>query len=541
MAQAFFELREPANEPYLDYKPGSPETEALHKQIEELKNQVIDIPAIIGGKEIRTEKKQDVTMPHNHKHKLATVYLCGEKEVNMAIEAALEAQKTWATFPWEEKVAIFLRAADLITGPYRYLFNATTMLGQSKTPHQSEIEAVGELADFLRFNAWYLTKIMQDQPFSPANNWNRMEYRGLEGFIFSVSPFNFTAIAGNLSSCPAMCGNVVLWKPALSSIYSSYYVMKVFEEAGLPAGVINFLPGSGADVGDPVMASPHLSGLNFTGSVGTFNHLWKTIGENINTYKYYPRIVGETGGKDFIFAHNSANTDELVTAAIRAAYEYQGQKCSAASRMYLPESLWAGFKEKFLAEVAQVKVGDVEDHSNFMGAVIDAKAFKSITSYIDFAHEAEDAEIICGGTYDDSVGYFVQPTAIVTSNPKFKTMEEEIFGPVLTIYVYKDEDFEDTLTLCDETSPYALTGAIFAAERHTLKFMADRLRNAAGNFYINDKPTGAVVNQQPFGGARKSGTNDKAGSMSHLYRWLSIRSIKENRVTPRDWRYPYMG
>lgn len=541
MANGFFNVKEPANESYLDYAPGSAERKALKAKLEELKNLNLEIPAIIGGKKVMTGNVQDVTMPHNHKHKLGTVHICGEKEVKMAIEASLEAQKKWATFPWQERVAIFQKAADLITGPYRYHFNAATMLGQSKTPHQSEIEAVGELADFLRFNAWYLTRIMEDQPYSPDGTWNRLEYRGLEGFIFAVSPFNFTAIAANLPSAPAMCGNVVLWKPTLSSIFSSYFIMEVLKEAGLPDGVINFLPGEGPDVGDPVLASPELSGLHFTGSTGTFEHLWKSIGNNIQNYKYYPRIVGETGGKDFIFAHNSANVDGLVTAAIRGAYEYQGQKCSAASRMYIPESIFPEFKEKFLNEVKDVKVGDVEDFKNFMGAVIDRKAFDKISGYIDFANNADDAEVICGGTYDDSVGYFIDPTAIVTRNAKFKTMAEEIFGPVLTICVYKDEDFEATLDLCDETSPYALTGAIWAQDRYVLYQMSERLRNAAGNFYLNDKPTGAVVNQQPFGGARKSGTNDKAGSMSQLYRWMSMRSMKETNVTPKDWRYPYMG
>ncbi len=540
MSNAYFYIKEPKNEPYNSFAPGTPERESLKQRLKELRSEVIEIPAIINGQEVRTENTSDVVIPHNHGHKLATLHQCGEKEVNMAIEAALEAQKKWAVMPWEERVAIFQKAADLVTGPWRDTMNASTMLGQSKTPHQAEIEAAGELADFLRFNAWYLAKIMHEQPYSPDGVWNRVEYRPLEGFIFAVSPFNFTAIAGNLPTSPAMCGNVVLWKPSTDSVYSNYFFMKLLKEAGLPDGVINFVPGRGASVGDPVLNSEHFSGIHYTGSVPTFNRLWKTIGENIDIYKTYPRVVGETGGKDFVFAHNSANVDQLVTATLRAAFEYQGQKCSAASRMYVPESIWPEFSEKFLGEVAKIKVGDVEDFSNFMGAVISRKAFDDITGYIDYAKEADDAEIIAGGNYDDSVGFFIEPTVVLTTNPKFKTMEEEIFGPVLTIYVYKDEDFDAALDLCDSTSPFALTGAIFAKDRYVIKKMSDRFRQSAGNFYINEKPTGAVVNQQPFGGARKSGTNDKAGSIINLLRWLSARAIKEVTVAPTDWRYPYM-
>ncbi|GAA5521993.1 L-glutamate gamma-semialdehyde dehydrogenase [Aliifodinibius salicampi] len=540
MSNAFFEIREPENESYNSYAPGTPEREELREEINRLKNQEIQIPAIIGGKEVKTDRQEDVVMPHNHSHKLGTVHLCGQKEVDMAIEAALEARKQWADMPWEERASIYLKAADLVTGPYRYTMNASTMLGQSKTPHQSEIEAVGEFADFLRFNAYYLQEIYEKQPYSPEGMWNRMEYRPLEGFVFAVTPFNFTAIAGNLPLAPALCGNVSLWKPATSSIYSSYFIMKVLKEAGMPDGVINFLPGSGADVGDPVIKSEHLSGLHFTGSTNTFQYLWKSIAENIEKYNTYPRIVGETGGKDFIFAHESADVDAVVIAAIRAAYEYQGQKCSAASRMYIPDSIWDEFRDKFLDEVKDVNYGDVEDFTNFMGAVIDQKAFDNITSYIDYVKESDDGEILYGGNYDDSEGYFVEPTLVLAHDPKFKTMEEEIFGPVLTVYVYEDEKFEETLELCDNTSPYALTGAIFAQERYALKKMADYLRQAAGNFYINDKPTAAIVNQQPFGGARKSGTNDKAGSAANLMRWISVRSIKETTVPAKDWTYPYM-
>lgn len=541
MSNAYFNIQEPKNEPYNSFEPGSPEKKKLKEKLKEMQEEVIEIPAIINGKEVKTGRTADVVMPHKHGHKLATVHYCGEEEVNMAIDAALEARKEWAELPWQERVAIFQKAADLITGPWRYTMNASTMLGQSKTPYQSEIEAVGELADFLRFGPWYLSKIMEEQPYSPDGMWNRVDYRPLEGFIFAISPFNFTAIAGNLPSAPAMCGNVALWKPSPESVYSNYFVMKVLQEAGLPDGVINFLPGEGADVGDPVLASPDLSGLHFTGSVGTFNHLWKTIGENIDNYKTYPRIVGETGGKDFIFAHNTADTEALVIAALRAAYEYQGQKCSAASRMYIPKSIWSDFKEPFLEEVGKINVGDVTNFTNFMGAVISRKAFDKITGYIDYAKEADDAEILAGGTYDDSEGYFVDPTVILTSNPKFKTMEEEIFGPVLTIYVYEDDTFEETMDICDNTSPFALTGAIFAQDRYALETMSKRFKQSAGNFYVNDKPTAAIVGQQPFGGSRKSGTNDKAGSVINMLRWLSAQAIKETRVPPKKWQYPYLA
>ena len=540
MSNAYFNIQEPVNEPYLPYAPGSSERAALKEVLKEQKEKEIDIPAIINSKEVKTDRTQDIVMPHNHGHKLGTVHLCGEKETKKAIKGALEARKKWAEMQWQERVAIFLKAADIITGPKRFLMNATTMMAQSKTPQQSEIEAVGELADFFRFNAWYLTRIYKDQPHSPDGMWNRMEYRPLEGFVFAVTPFNFTAIAANLPAAPVMCGNVAIWKPSTESVYSSWYVMQVLKEAGLPDGVIQFLPGDGPDVGDPVIESEHFAGLHFTGSTGTFNHLWKKIGDNIDKYNSYPRIVGETGGKDFVFAHNTADVHRLVISTIRGAYEYQGQKCSAASRMYVPKSIWGEVKEKLTTEVKKIKVGDVEDFSNFMGAVISRKAYDKITGYIDFAKDAKDAEIIAGGDYDDSEGYFIQPTVIVTSDPHFKTMEEEIFGPVLTIYVYKDDKFEETLEICDNTSPFALTGCIWARDRYALKQMQDRLRQSAGNFYINDKPSGAVVNQQPFGGARKSGTNDKAGSMVNLYRWLSMRTMKETYSAPLEWEYPYM-
>lgn len=540
MANAYFEIREPDNEPVKSYAPGTPEREELKKELERQKSQHIEIPAIIGGQEVKTGRTEDVVIPHDHQHKLGTVHLCGDKEVNMAIESALEARKKWADMPWEHRVSIFKKAADLLSGPWRYKMNAATMLGQSKTAYQSEIDAVAELADFFRYNAYYLTEIYKEQPYSPKGMWNRLEYRPLEGFVFAVTPFNFSSIAVNLPTAPALCGNVSLWKPALNSIYSSYFAMQMLKEAGLPDGVVNFLPGHGADVGDPAINSEHLSGLHFTGSTGTFQHLWKSIANNIEKYKTYPRIVGETGGKDFIFAHNSADVDALVVAALRAAYEYQGQKCSAASRMYIPESIWPEFEEKFTEEVGKIKVGDAQDFTNFMTAVIDQKAFDKITGYIDFAKEADDADVLIGGDYDDSDGYFIEPTLVRAHDPKFKTMKEEIFGPVLTVYVYEDDKFEETLELCDTTSPYALTGAIFSQDRYPLNKMADYLNQAAGNFYINDKPTAAVVNQQPFGGARKSGTNDKAGSAANLMRWLSVRSIKESQVPAKDWTYPFM-
>ncbi|GJQ62543.1 MAG: 1-pyrroline-5-carboxylate dehydrogenase [Melioribacteraceae bacterium] len=541
MSNGIFKNPETKNEPGFEFRPGSPEIDQLRAKLAELQSQEIEIPLIIGGKEVRTGNTAEIRPPHNTKKLLGVYHKAGEKEVNMAIEAALKARKEWAALPWEHRVSILRKAGELLAGPYRMLMNAATMLGQSKTPHQAEIEAACELIDFYRFNSLYYEELMTEQPYSPKEMWNRVEYRALEGFIFAITPFNFTAIAGNLPTAPALIGNVVLWKPASSAVYSAYFLMKLFKEAGFPDGVINFIPGSGGTVGDPVMASPDLAGIHFTGSTAVFQHMWKTIGGNIEKYKYYPRIVGETGGKDFIFAHKSANVDMLVANAIRGAFEYQGQKCSAASRMYIPKSLWAEFKEKYVAQVNEIKVGDIEDFSMFMGAVIDKSAYRDITGYIDYAANSDEAEFITGGTYDDSKGYFVQPTTIVTTNPKFKTMEEEIFGPVLTIYVYEDDKFDETLELCDTTSMYALTGAIFAEDRYAVDYMMKYLTNAAGNFYINDKPTGAVVNQQPFGGGRASGTNDKAGSKMNLLRWMSARSIKENFLTPKDWRYPYMG
>lgn len=540
MSNAYFLVPEPVNEPILGYAPGSPEKAELKSKLAEMAARKIEIPLIIGGEEVKTGNTAEMRIPHDHKHVLGVYHKAGEKEVKMAIEAALNSRQQWADMPWEHRASVFLKAAELLAGPWRATINAATMLGQSKTVHQAEIDAACELIDFWRFNVHYMADLMADQPMSSPGVWNRVEYRPLEGFIFAVTPFNFTSIAGNLPTSPAMIGNVALWKPASSAVYSAYYLMKLLEEAGLPQGVINFIPGSGGEVGNPVLASPDLAGIHFTGSTPVFQGMWKTIGENIGKSKYYPRIVGETGGKDFIFAHSSADVDALVVAALRGAFEYQGQKCSAASRMYIPKSIWEGFRDKYVAEVAKIKMGNVEDFTNFMGAVIDKGAFQTITGYIDYAKKADDAEFITGGKYDDAQGYFIEPTTIVTTNPKFKTIVEEIFGPVMTIFVYEDEDFEKTLELCDTTSMYALTGAVFAQERSMLIKMADKLKNAAGNFYFNDKPTGAVVGQQPFGGGRASGTNDKAGSAMNLLRWMSVRTMKETFVPPKEWTYPFM-
>jgi len=540
MSNAFFKVPTPYNEPVLNYAPGSPERAELKIKIEELKAKQIEIPIIIAGKEVKTGKTVEMRAPHDHNILLGTYHKAGKIEVDMAIEAALEARKTWSEMPWEHRIAIFLKMADLLAGPWRSTLNAATMLGQSKTAYQAEIDAVAELCDFWRFNAAYMADLMKEQPESSPGVWNQSEYRPLEGFIFAVTPFNFTSISGNLPTAPAMVGNVSLWKPASSSVYSGYFLMQLFKEAGLPDGVINFVPGSGGQVGNPVMASENLAGIHFTGSTAVFQSMWKTVGENISKMKYYPRIVGETGGKDFIFAHNSANVKALAVAALRGAFEYQGQKCSAASRMYIPKSIWAEFKKMYVTEVNKIKMGDIQDFTNFIGAVIDRGAYESITSYIKMAAESDEAEFITGGNYDDSKGFFIEPTTIVTTNPQFKTMQDEIFGPVLTIYVYEDEKFDETLELCDTTSMYALTGAVWAQDRTMLVKMANRLRNTAGNFYYNDKPTGAVVGQQPFGGGRASGTNDKAGSAMNILRWMTARTLKETMVPAEEWTYPYM-
>ena len=540
MSNAYFRVPEPINEPIKSYAPGSPERAELSAKITELKSQQIEVPLIIGGEEIKTGDTAEMVIPHDRSHILGTYHKAGAEHVEMAVEAALNAQKEWALMPWEHRVSVFLKMAELLAGPWRATINAATMLGQSKTAFQAEIDSACELIDFWRFNAFYMAQLMADQPISSPGIWNRLEYRPLEGFVFAVSPFNFTSIAGNLPTAPVLVGGVSLWKPASSAVYSAYHLMKLYEDAGLPKGVVNFIPGSGGQVGTPVMTNPNLAGIHFTGSTAVFQGMWKTIADNLKNNKYYPRIVGETGGKDFIFAHNSVDVDALVVGAIRGAFEYQGQKCSAASRMYVPQSRWDEFKEKYTAEVAKIKMGDVEDYTNFMGAVIDRGAFDTITDYIKYAQDSDEAEIITGGGFDDSKGFFIEPTTIVTTNPKFKTMAEEIFGPVLTIYVYDDDKFEEALELCDTTSAYALTGAIWAQDRQALVHMADKLRNAAGNFYFNDKPTGAVVGQQPFGGARASGTNDKAGSAMNLLRWMSVRTMKETFNPPKDWTYPFM-
>jgi 1-pyrroline-5-carboxylate dehydrogenase len=530
MTNGIFNVPIPKNEPILSYEPGSQEKKELKAKIVELKGKEIEIPVIIGGDQVTTGKTVECRCTHETKHLLGIYHKAGEKEVDQAIQAALAVRPAWASMSWEARASIFLKAADLLAGPYRPILNAATMLCQSKTVFQAEIDSACELIDFYRFNPFYMQQIYQQQPQSSAACWNYVEQRPLEGFVFAVTPFNFTSIAGNLPTSPAMMGNVVLWKPASSTVYTAYFIMQLLKEAGLPDGVINMVPGPGASVGDPVMASPYLAGVHFTGSTAVFQNMWKTIGNNLANYKTYPRIVGETGGKDFIFAHKSVDINALNTAIIRGAFEYQGQKCSAASRAYIPESIWDDLKEKLMTSVRRIRIGSPEDFTNFMCAVIDRAAFNTITSYIDFAKDASD----------DSKGYFIEPTIILTTNPKFKLIEEEIFGPVLTVYVYPDDEYEQTLHLCDETSPYALTGAIFGTDRFAIIQATEILTHAAGNFYINDKPTGAVVGQQPFGGSRASGTNDKAGSIINLQRWVTPRTIKENFLPPLDFAYPHM-
>jgi 1-pyrroline-5-carboxylate dehydrogenase len=501
----------------------------------------LEIPLIIGGREVKTGNLADCRCPHDHGHLLAQYHKAGPEEIKMAVEEANKAWKDWSEMDWISRASVFLRAAELLATKYRDILNASTMLGQSKTPHQAEIDAACELIDFYRYNPFYMNQIYTEQPDSVGESWNYVEYRPLEGFVFAVTPFNFTSIAGNLPTSPAMMGNVVLWKPASSAVYSAYFCTQLWKEAGLPDGVINFIPGPGRYVGDPVLEKGDLAGVHFTGSTAVFQGMWKTIGGNIMNYRSYPRIVGETGGKDYVFVHASADVEAAVTALVRGAYEYQGQKCSAASRAYIPQNLWPELKDRLVEEIKTIKMGDITDFSMFMGAVIDKAAFDSIVEYIDYAKSSSEAEIIVGGGYDDSKGYFIEPTVVVTTNPRFKLMEEEIFGPVLTLFVYPESEYEQTLEMCDKTSPYALTGAIFALDRKAIAQASRVLRHTAGNFYINDKPTGAVVGQQPFGGARGSGTNDKAGSYLNLLRWVSARTIKENLNPPRDYRYPYMA
>jgi 1-pyrroline-5-carboxylate dehydrogenase len=531
----------PVNEPIYSYAPGSRERKELKSALKEMSETVLDIPIIIGGEEIRTGNTAKVVMPHNHKKIMATYHKAGKAEVRKAIDTAVAAQATWKSMRWEERCAIFLKAADLLATKYRYQINAGAMLCAGKTAFQAEIDAACELIDFLRFNVHYAEQIYKNQPVSSAGIWNYVQHRPLEGFVFAVTPFNFTAIAGNLPAAPAIMGNTVVWKPASSLVYTPYLFMRILEEAGLPAGVINFIPGSGSSVGDICLADPHLAGVHFTGSTRVFQQMWKTIGNNIANYKSYPRIVGETGGKDFVFAHSSANVPELVTGLIRGSFEYQGQKCSAASRAYIPKSLWPAVEERLRLEMATIKMGPTTDFRNFVSAVIDQNAFNSITEYITYAKENAGGDVIIGGGFDDSEGYFIEPTVILASDPGFKTMVEEIFGPVLTIYVYEDDAYEETLELCDTSSMYGLTGAIFGRDRQAVSFAMAKLENAAGNFYINDKPTGAVVGQQPFGGGRASGTNDKAGASNNLMRWISPRTVKETFVPPTSIDYPFMG
>lgn len=536
-----FRVPTPVNEPVYSYAPGTPAREALVAKYNELYAAHVDIPMVINGEEVRTGQTVNITPPHERHHTIGAWHRGDKTHVHAAVDAALAARPAWGSLAWEQRAAIFLKVADLVSGPYRSTINAATMLAQSKTAHQAEIDAACEFADFLRFNVQYMTDLYAQQPDSLPGMWNRLEYRPLEGFVVAITPFNFTAIAGNLPAAPALMGNTVVWKPADTQVYSAHVVMNLFRMAGLPAGVINLVTVDGPDLGDVVFSHKDFAGLHFTGSTGVFRHLWKTISNNLDRYKSYPRIVGETGGKDFIVAHPSADVDAVVANALRGAFEFQGQKCSAASRAYVPRSLAAVFQEKLAAELATVRMGTPADLGNFFSAVIDERSFDKIAGYIEAARQDPSCTILSGGTYDKSVGYFVAPTVVVTTDPKSKTMVEEIFGPVLTVYIYEDAAWEETLTLVDETSEYALTGAIFARDRYAIEHAMKRLENAAGNFYINDKPTGAVVGQQPFGGARGSGTNDKAGSYLNLIRWVSPRTIKETLVSPTDYRYPFLG
>jgi len=530
---------EPTNEPIYSYAPGTPERSSLQKRLRELKREQLDIPAFIGGEEVRTGNTVSIHPPHELDHTLGQAHMCSPDDVNRAIQVSVDTRKEWMKLHWTDRASVFLKAAELLAGPWRDTINAATMLGQSKNPFQAEIDAACELIDFFRFNVHYMEQIYTDQPRSSRGIWNRIQYRPLEGFVFAVTPFNFTSIAGNLPSAPALMGNTVVWKPSSTSLYSAYYVYKLFEEAGLPPGVINMVPGKGASIGDPVFASPLFAGLHFTGSTRTFQHMWQVVGQNITQYRSYPRIVGETGGKDFVMAHASAKVKPLATALVRGAFEYQGQKCSAASRAYIPQSIWPQVKQEMLEQLEEIRMGPVDDFSNFMNAVIDKASFDNITGYIDEARTNPDVSFVFGGSYSDNEGYFIQPTVLQVADPKHRTMCEEIFGPVLSVYVFDDNRYEDVISLLDETSPYALTGAVFAQDRHVIKQTTDALVDNAGNFYVNDKPTGAVVSQQPFGGARGSGTNDKAGSYLNLIRWASARSIKETFDPPEHFGYPF--
>lgn len=541
MSKGFFNVPKAVNEPVKSYAPGTPEREQVLAAYRKMWNEQIDVPLYIGSEEIRTGNTQNMSAPHDHQHIVGKYHLAEKTHVEKAISTALEARKRWSKMTWENRAAIFLKAAELIAGPYRAKINAATMIAQSKTIHQAEIDAACELIDFLRFNVEYMSQIYNDQPISDSSVWNRLEHRPLEGFVYAITPFNFTAIAANLPSSAAMMGNVVVWKPSDSQIFSAKVIIDVFKEAGLPDGVINVIYGDPVMITDTLLASPDFAGLHFTGSTHVFKDLWAKIGTNIHNYKTYPRIVGETGGKDFILAHPSANVKQVVTGIVRGAFEFQGQKCSAASRVYIPSSLWPAVKAQLETDVNSMKMGSPEDMSNFFTAVIHEGSFNKLASYIDQAKQDADAEIILGGGYDKSKGWFIEPTVIVTTNPKYKTMETELFGPVVTIYVYEDSKWNETLELIDTTSEYALTGAVFSTDRYAIEEATIALENSAGNFYVNDKPTGAVVGNQPFGGARASGTNDKAGSMLNLLRWVSPRTIKETFVTPEDYRYPFLG
>ncbi|MDR3308908.1 MAG: L-glutamate gamma-semialdehyde dehydrogenase [Tannerella sp.] len=541
MNNSLYRFNKPENEPVKSYAPGASETVCLRQTLKQLSSEEWDIPLIIGGKEVRTGNTGKVVMPHDHRHVIATYHKAGEKEVQAAINASITAHHEWSELPWIERASVMLRIAELFAVKYRYLLNASLMLGQSKNPFQAEIDAPCELIDFLRFSAFYGSRLYAEQPYSDKGILNRIEYRALEGFVFSLSPFNFTSIAGNLNMGPAMMGNVAVWKPSTTAIHSNYLLMQVFKEAGLPDGVVNFIPGQGSVIGKVVTASPDFAGFHFTGSTATFNTLWRQIGDNLEHYKSYPKIVGETGGKNFIFVHPSSPSLEVSTAIVRGAFEYQGQKCSAGSRAYIPSSLWKAIKEEIGDMLKEIKMGDPQDFSNFVNAVIDETSFDNIMSYINFARQSPDAEIVFGGKGDKSVGYYVEPTVILTTDPQFKTMREEIFGPVITIFVYDDDKYEETLELCDHTSLYALTGSIFARERYAIMTALDKLRYSAGNFYINDKCTGAVIAQQPFGGSRASGTNDKAGGPLNLVRWTNARTIKETFVPPTHYGYPFLG
>jgi len=540
MPKGVFNVPKPVNEPVKGYAPGSAERASLLAMYQKMyKQDPIDVPMYIGANHVRTNEKLPLVSPQDHKKTLGFLNRGTSAHVQQAIETSLAAKERWAALPWEHRAAIFLKAADLLAGPYRDRMNAATMLGQGKNAHQAEIDAACEFVDFLRFNVYYMQQIYKEQPDSQPGMWNRLEYRPLEGFVFAITPFNFTAIAGNLPASAVMMGNVCVWKPSDTQVYSAHVIMELFEEAGLPEGVITMITVDGPVAGDVIFSHRDFAGLHFTGSTAVFKHLWKEIGSNLDKYRTYPRIVGETGGKDFVVAHPSANAEEVATAIIRGAFEFQGQKCSAASRAYIPASMWPQVKEKIVSDLKRITVGSPEDFTHFVNAVIDKRAFDKIAGYIDFVKTQSDAEIIAGGTYDDSVGYFIQPTVVVTTNPHFRTMEEEIFGPVVTLYVYADENWADTLHLVNATSEYALTGAVISKDRYAIDQAMRVLENAAGNFYINDKPTGAVVGQQPFGGARGSGTNDKAGSYLNLLRWVSPRTIKETFVTPKDYTYPW--